>query len=607
MFWLARKGATAAAAVVIVAAVVLGTAGAAMANESSCAADPPPQPSPRIERIAVEGVNANVLLPSDYGSTPLRRYAVLYLLHGLNYNENTWLDVTDVEKFTAQFRGERAAIVVMPDGGPQGWYTNWPDGTQQWETYHLTHLIPAIDARFRTVADREHRAVAGFSMGGYGALLYGARRPDLFVAAGGFSPLSHITIPDQPYPGARAEDVKTDAGSPGAPSGGREQEYRTPDDGGSGCDNGSSQWGSGVRDVNWHSRNPADLVSNQRGATVYVASGNGVPCGPDDPLDRPTFIEPGDAGTLVMSRDYYAPAARGAGVHVVDDFYGCGVHTMRYAERDLHAFWPVMTAAFRASRPSSFDYRAAEPDFSVWNWTFHADPARAAEFLEVRDAGGGGLELTGSGTETVVTADMFRAGQKVAVKGAKPAAAVADADGRLTLAVDLGGPHSEDQFKGPGAPDFVTRAVRFKPAGEPTVRHTERPWIRLPRKRVCRAPRSVTAELVRRRATGERLTWVSAYVNGKRVLVRRGARVPKRLVLRGLRRGAVRVRVAGRTSAGRGVTATRRYAAVARSGPSNRRDVCFNRPSSCPSRRPTPARRSASSSPPRARCGLGTR
>jgi hypothetical protein len=278
-----------------------------------------------------------------------------------------------------------------------------------------------------------------------------------------------------------------------------------------------------------------------------------VPCGPEDPIDRPTFVfEPGDAGTLVMTRDYFVPAARAAGARVTTDFYGCGVHTMRYAERDLHAFWPLMLAAFGSAPPNTFDYRSADADFGVWNWTFHADPNRAAEFLEVRGAGAGGLTLTGSGTETVVTAGMFRPGQTVVVQGALPQRAVADADGRLTLRVDLGAAHHQDQFSGGGQPSFVTRVVSFRPSAH------ERPWIELPARRSCsRLPTSIVAKLVRRSASGERLTSVSAYLHGRRVLVK--TRVPARLTIRGLGRGRATVRVVGRTSAGRRVRAVRRY------------------------------------------------
>jgi S-formylglutathione hydrolase FrmB len=454
--------APAAGAVALMCA--LATAAPAAANPSSCAADQPPAPSPRIVRAKFEGLAYDVLLPTGY-ATNSHRYPVLYLLHALQYNENTWLDLSDVEQFTAGFTGGRAAIVVMPDGGPGGWYTNWPDGTELWERYHLRRLIPEIDRRFRTRPDRAHRAVAGFSMGGYGALAYAARHPSLFVAAGGFSALAHITIPEDAYGGAPPSSPRPGAGSPGPRYGGRApRPYRTPDDANSGCSNGSNQWGDRNADAtNWHGHNPTDLASNLRGSIVYVANGNGTPCDALDPIDRPTFIEPGDAATLVMSQDF-AAAAKAAHVAVTTDFYGCGVHTMRYGERDLHRFWPLMTKAFGSGPPKTFAHRATDPDFSVWGWTFHADRHRALEFLEIRGASKRGFTLTGSGTENVVTDRLFAPGRTVAVTGALPAIARAGRRGRLRLRVDLGSAHTDPQFTPADShPGFVTRIVRLSP------------------------------------------------------------------------------------------------------------------------------------------------
>ena len=82
-------------------------------------------------------------------------------------------------------------IVVMPDGGRGGWYSNWHNGGRggppAWESYHIGQLIPLVDRRFRTVAARRGRAIAGLSMGGFGAFSYAARHPDLFTAAASFS------------------------------------------------------------------------------------------------------------------------------------------------------------------------------------------------------------------------------------------------------------------------------------------------------------------------------------------------------------------------------------------------------------------------------------
>src|SRR5206468_5266928 len=96
----------------------------AQGQPSNCTFDQAPVASPRLVRPVVDGLVVNVLLPSDY-ATGNRRYPVLYLLHGGDYNENTWLDESDVAAFTAPFTGTRAAIVVMTDGGPMGWYADW--------------------------------------------------------------------------------------------------------------------------------------------------------------------------------------------------------------------------------------------------------------------------------------------------------------------------------------------------------------------------------------------------------------------------------------------------------------------------------------------------
>ena len=69
-------------------------------------------------------------------------------------------------------------IVVMPDGGHAGWYSNPVSsfvGPRNWETFHIAQLLPWIEANFRTFAEYDGRAVGGFSMGGFGALKYAAK------------------------------------------------------------------------------------------------------------------------------------------------------------------------------------------------------------------------------------------------------------------------------------------------------------------------------------------------------------------------------------------------------------------------------------------------
>jgi hypothetical protein len=169
----------------------------------------------------------------------------------------------------------------------------------------------------------------------------------------------------------------------------------------------------------------------------------------------------------------FGDALSAAGVAHTDDYYGCGTHSYPYFQRDLHVFWQFMLKAFGTPPPPSFNYRRANPNFSVWGWDFHADPKRAAEFLDIHNASTSGLTLTGTGTETVTTPALYQPGQQVRITGASPALATANTQGRITIAVDLG-PADTQQEYAPGAPppDYHTRVVRFTPAGTATTRNS---------------------------------------------------------------------------------------------------------------------------------------
>ncbi|MDI9889002.1 alpha/beta hydrolase-fold protein [Streptomyces sp. HNM0645] len=115
----------------------------------------------------------NVLLPDGY-HTGERRYPVLYLLHGGLEDFITFDAHHDIRGLTAW----KNLIVVMPDGGRAGWYSNPVTsnvGPRNWEHFHMAQLLPWVDANFRTYAEYDGRAVSGFSMGGFGALKYAAK------------------------------------------------------------------------------------------------------------------------------------------------------------------------------------------------------------------------------------------------------------------------------------------------------------------------------------------------------------------------------------------------------------------------------------------------
>ncbi|HEX8846508.1 MAG TPA: alpha/beta hydrolase family protein [Pyrinomonadaceae bacterium] len=121
----------------------------------------------------------NVLLPFGYTKKDKEhlRYPTLYLLHGLDGHYSNWLAKTKIAGYAARYQ----MIVVMPEGN-DGWYTDSATvPADKYESYILQELIPEIESRYRVVRKREGRAIAGLSMGGYGALKFGVKYPDKFI------------------------------------------------------------------------------------------------------------------------------------------------------------------------------------------------------------------------------------------------------------------------------------------------------------------------------------------------------------------------------------------------------------------------------------------
>lgn len=125
-----------------------------------------------------------VVLPVDYKiSNEKTFYPTVYLLHGLTGSFGNWTDKTKLAEYAANYK----YIIVMPEGG-NGWYTDSATvPNDKYESYIVRELIPEIDKKFRTVADKKHRAVAGLSMGGYGAIKFGLKYPEMFSLVGSFS------------------------------------------------------------------------------------------------------------------------------------------------------------------------------------------------------------------------------------------------------------------------------------------------------------------------------------------------------------------------------------------------------------------------------------
>src|SRR5256714_3094948 len=131
----------------------------------------------------------NVILPPGYRASATTRYSVLYLLHGWGGHYSDWLTRTNVADYAAQYR----MIVVMPEGN-DSWYVDGAAGVNdKYESYVLKELMPDVDKRYRTIQARYGRAIAGLSMGGYGAIKYGLKYPFTFAFAGSVSGAFGVT------------------------------------------------------------------------------------------------------------------------------------------------------------------------------------------------------------------------------------------------------------------------------------------------------------------------------------------------------------------------------------------------------------------------------
>ncbi len=136
-----------------------------------------------------------VYTPPGYDSSKKKRYPVLYLQHGSGENEHGWSEQGKtgliMDNLIAEGKAEEF-IIVMDNGTwtrPQGMQrggrpSNWADGFMN---RLVKDIIPMIDARYRTKADRKYRAMAGLSMGGMQTKAITMKNPDVFSALGMFS------------------------------------------------------------------------------------------------------------------------------------------------------------------------------------------------------------------------------------------------------------------------------------------------------------------------------------------------------------------------------------------------------------------------------------
>ena len=130
-----------------------------------------------------KSIPVSIILPEVYRHSD-STFPVLYLLHGHGGSHRSWIDGTDVESLADLHR----IIIVCPDGGINSWYLDSvEDPASRYETHVAGEVVSFIDAHYRTIADRRHRAITGLSMGGFGALHLATNHLEVFGGAGSIS------------------------------------------------------------------------------------------------------------------------------------------------------------------------------------------------------------------------------------------------------------------------------------------------------------------------------------------------------------------------------------------------------------------------------------
>lgn len=127
-------------------------------------------------------------LPAGY-ETSQRSYPVLYLLHGGGDDQTAWIQFGEMQRIVdkAIEEGKIAPMIVAMPDAEMTFYMNNATGKYQYEDFFIKEFMPHIEKTYRCRAEKEYRAVAGLSMGGFGSLLYSLHHPELFSACAALS------------------------------------------------------------------------------------------------------------------------------------------------------------------------------------------------------------------------------------------------------------------------------------------------------------------------------------------------------------------------------------------------------------------------------------
>ncbi|MEO8168731.1 MAG: alpha/beta hydrolase-fold protein, partial [bacterium] len=147
-------------------------------------------------KILGKKVRYTIYLPYDY-ETSARLYPAVYLLHGYHDNDMSWIQFGEANTIADQAIASREIppmVIIMPDAGAS-WYVNNFDNSVRYEDFFFQELIPFMESHYRLRPEKRYRALAGQSMGGFGALNFAMHRPDMFDVCAVMGPA--VNTPDE--------------------------------------------------------------------------------------------------------------------------------------------------------------------------------------------------------------------------------------------------------------------------------------------------------------------------------------------------------------------------------------------------------------------------
>lgn len=372
-------------------------------------------------------VRIRVVMPTGYDPSSSTRYPVLYLYHGTSGRPSDWITSGDALATTAG----KDVILVLPEAGYDGdgggfFNDEWNGGKRggsKWETFEYDQVIPWIDSNFPTIADRDHRAIAGLSQGGYGAMHAAALHPDRFTSVASFSGAPEIFKNFVVRTGASLVIEGITVGLNGNPP--------------------FTILGDPVTNAaHWQGHDPSTLAENLRGMHIGLWTASGIP----GELDSPNNAYGGLSGNVIeglthVSTVSFASRLRSLGIPRHFDNYLFGTHSFPYWAQDFREYLPMLMDRFaHPSTPTKITYSSTAKAYNQWDWGVAVHRTTAERLTTLKDASKYEFKYAGSDPATIVTPAWFTPGRwryftVASSGGSKIHQVIVPSSGRLTIPV----------------------------------------------------------------------------------------------------------------------------------------------------------------------------